>query len=65
LITTDDVSANNTITTDEARDLLIWMNSNWENLTGVSMRTVKDLVAAMKNHPTDYIDRWEDAFLIK
>lgn len=51
------------ISKHQARVLLNWMHSNWTSLTGVSVRTVKDLAAHMINHPKDYLAYWELQYL--
>lgn len=53
------------INSNQARILLDWMYINWDNLSGVSMRTVKDLAALMINHPKDYVDFWKLQYLEK
>jgi hypothetical protein len=38
--------------------LLDWMYTNWDNLQSTSIRDVMDMAATMINHPTDYVDHW-------
>lgn len=49
----------------QTKQLLSWMYDNWTKLSGVSMRTVKDLAALMHNHPRNYIDYWTLQYLEK
>ena len=45
--------------------LLDWMDTNWDNLASVSMRTVTELAADMLNYPENYPDYWESKLILK